>query len=517
MSILTNYNEGDLTELNKLKYVGFGSSGGSPLITKKIPTRVDEQGHSSNEINRRTDDLVRITKLLTTTGAGIKHLGKESALFLSKKPSNTIGDYLVDFTPKPPTGGLLNSNRFIDKLDSGFKNAVSNVKANLKNVGGAVKHTALVLASTLAQVPVNGTGTHFVRGFGGTSFLGGRLQGEGNYLSTHTVPNGTAAYPLPVDPFFNPNKNVDSTLIKPPSDSRNKVPKDVIKENRLFLGTPSKRKASILDNPADRTMYETVDKVNALAPYVSSSVDTRETNDIIKFRFKVITPESETYLHFRAYLDSFDDSFTGNWSDFNYVGRGENFHTYQNFNRSIGIGFKIAAQTRYEMRPLYQKIVTLASATAPTYSAEGFMRGTLVQATVGSYIRELPGFLTSVNFSWDKDYPWEIALDGSDQQELPMILNCQLQFTPIHRFTPQTGLYHYMTTDEDRDARFFTKGKQLDPPVKLTKPGGTEPERIGEASVQTGDPNIPTTISSVDTSIQRSTTGTSSNFFMGAQ
>ena len=453
MFLLKHYIEGDLTKLNKLKYVGMGSSGGSPLITKKIPTRVNEQGHSSNEINRRTDDLVRITKLLTTTGAGIKHLGKETLLFSSKTTSDTIDNHIG----YPITTGQ------------------GTFKKIIKNIGGSIKHSALVLASTLAQVPVNGTGTHFVRGFGS----------QEKYLDTYKILNNTAADPLPADPFFDPNKNVDSTLIKPPSLPRGMSHSNVRKENRLFLGDPSLRKASIIDDPAGKTMIGTFDQINALAPYDSVSVKEEGTKDLIKFRFKVITPDSKTYLHFRAYLDSFDDSFTGNWADFNYVGRGESFHTYQNFSRSISIGFKIAAQTRYEMRPLYQKIVTLASATAPTYSKEGFMRGTLVQATVGSYIRELPGFLTSVNFSWDKEYPWEIALDGSDQQELPMILNCQLQFTPIHRFTPQTGLYHYMTTDEDRDARFFTKGKQLDPPVRLAKPEGTTVERRGEASVQT--------------------------------
>lgn len=512
MPILKHYIEGDLTELNKLKYVGMGSSGGSPLITKKIPTRVNEQGHSSNEINRRTDDLLRITKLLTTTGAGIKHLGKETVLFLSKNTSNTIDDYLVEDFPIPLKGGADDSSdtRLLkDKLKTGFKYAVSSVKANLKKIGGATKHTALVLASTLAQVPVNGTGTHFVRGFGGTSFLGGRLQGEGNYLTTHTVLNNTAADPLPADPFFDPNKNVDSTLIKSPLDTpfpvfdhkepETTVPKSrsreyftspdrVRKENRLFLGDPSKRKASIIDDPEGRTLIGTVDQINALAPYTSGlkSPD-KGVNDLIKFRFKVITPDSETYLHFRAYLDSFDDSFTGNWADFNYVGRGESFHTYQNFSRSISIGFKIAAQTRHEMRPLYQKIVTLASATAPTYSTEGFMRGTLVQATVGSYIYEMPGFLTSVNFSWDKEYPWEISLSGGstdskqDQQELPMVLNCQLQFTPIHRFTPQTGLYHYITADTtvNNESLFFNRRKQPNPQARLALPEFTSPERKG--------------------------------------
>lgn len=492
MSILTNYNEGDLTELNKLKYVGFSSSGGSPLITKKIPTRVDEQGHSSNEINRRTDDLVRITKLLTTTGAGIKHLGKETLLFSSKKPSNTISSFISTKQPKPVGSNNLSTltgpKAFSDKLKSGFNDTIGSITKDsiigaLKQAGSSAARSALVLASTLAQIPVNGTGTHFVRGFAGTTFLGGKLTTQGGYLSSLKL-NGSDDSTNETQFANSPHAPLEGVK---EAYQINAPDTKIEKENRLFLGTPSKRKASIIDDPAGKTMIGTFDQINALAPYDNSgSVKEEGTNDLIKFRFKVITPDSKTYLHFRAYLDSFDDSFTGNWSDFNYVGRGENFHTYQNFNRSISIGFKIAAQTRYEMRPLYQKIVTLASATAPTYSTEGFMRGTLVQATVGSYIRELPGFLTSVNFSWDKEYPWEIALDGSDQQELPMILNCQLQFTPIHKFTPQTGLYNYMTTDQTDKPRFFADGKQIDPPVKLAKPEDTTVDTGNSSNLQFG-------------------------------
>ena len=30
-------------------------------------------------------------------------------------------------------------------------------------------------------------------------------------------------------------------------------------------------------------------------------------------------------------------------------------------------------------------------------------------------------------------------------QELPMVMDCSLSFTVIHRFAPQTGLNHYIT------------------------------------------------------------------------
>jgi len=101
----------------------------------------------------------------------------------------------------------------------------------------------------------------------------------------------------------------------------------------------------------------------------------------------------------------------------------------------------------------------LASTTAPTYGADDIMRGTIVRMNIGDYLSETPGFISNVNYSWETRYPFEIARGKKDDnapqdvnvntdletQELPHILNCSISFTPIHTFTPQTGLYHYIT------------------------------------------------------------------------
>jgi len=124
--------------------------------------------------------------------------------------------------------------------------------------------------------------------------------------------------------------------------------------------------------------------------------------------------------------------------------------------------------TRHELAPMYRKLNYLASSLAPTYGNNGFMRGTLVKFTLGSYFYELPGFISSLDYTWNTTYPFEIAMknpevvtgnriDDSDVQELPTVLDVQLNFRPIHRFTPQTGYYHY-TTNPFGDSRFFVEG-----------------------------------------------------------
>tara|TARA_R110000868_G_scaffold46_3_gene615 strand:+ start:18019 stop:19719 length:1701 start_codon:yes stop_codon:yes gene_type:complete len=249
--------------------------------------------------------------------------------------------------------------------------------------------------------------------------------------------------------------------------------KNVTKEHRIKLGdqgaaiSDKKQEARrkneywFMSDTVNSTGSLEVDSINALAPQTAKKVGEsgkvtgdREGRDLVKFRFHIITPDQpETVLYFRAYLDSFADNYSGQWNPVKYLGRAEDFQIYSGFQRKISLSFKIAAATRVEMKPLYQKMVWLASATAPTYANDGqFMRGTITKITVGDYIYELPGVLNSVNYTWNTEYPWEIAMlepEGKqgdpEMQELPMVMDCSIDFTPIHTFTPTTGLNRFIT------------------------------------------------------------------------
>ena len=121
-------------------------------------------------------------------------------------------------------------------------------------------------------------------------------------------------------------------------------------------------------------------------------------------------------------------------------GRGETFYTYKGFMRKVSITFKVAAKSRYEMKPIYQKLNYLAAQTAPNYSKFGRIRTPYMRLTVGDYFKRVPGIVTNVNINWMKEYPWEIRLDpeGLDKQMkiLPHVLDVTFNFTPIHDFVP---------------------------------------------------------------------------------
>lgn len=170
--------------------------------------------------------------------------------------------------------------------------------------------------------------------------------------------------------------------------------------------------------------------------------------DIIKFHISVVdnnNPAYRTWITFRAFLTSFEDSFSAKWKDITYVGRGENFYKYGGFDRDISLGFKIAVQSRAEQYTQYEKLNYLASLCAPDYSDSGFMRGNLIYLTVGDYLVDVPGVMKGFKVSGMVDSSWEIArkLNGGkadDIAQLPQLIEVSgFSFSPIHNFVPQTG------------------------------------------------------------------------------
>ena len=163
--------------------------------------------------------------------------------------------------------------------------------------------------------------------------------------------------------------------------------------------------------------------------------------DIIPFQFNVFSPNESAYIYFRAFLEDFSDDYTGDWAGTKYIGRAEEFYTYQGFKRDISFSFKIAAFSKEDLKPLYNKLNYLAGSTAPTYAGNGqFMRGTLTAITVGDYLTNQNGFISKVGLKWDKSYPWEIDLFNENLPRVPHILDVSISFTPIHDFNVKTNI-----------------------------------------------------------------------------
>ena len=458
------------TDLKSLTYGEFGSD--EPLVIKNINNNPSPDGIHL-EATRRVDDLKRITKLLTTTPAGLKFAANQAML-------NTLEQSIATKNKDKTAAGKL-----------------------LRGLGGTVKQ----LASTLAQVPVSGTGLHFVEGFSGKlGYLKG-VRGHIEYknnrnqdgnIKTIGVIEKTGDFEannsnLVLDYFSKAITGTGNTLSR--SEKLSSALKnetfpiledgsfeDITLENYSSVSTNKNHSNFLLQSSSFQIddPSKPFDTITAKAPHTSSIENAEEKtdtdkiyDDLIKFKFKVITPGTTegaepivTHLQFRAFLDSFDDSYEASWSSFKYIGRAEDFSTYGGFGRTISFSFKVAALSPKELQPMYDKLNLLAGSLAPTYVGSSYMRGNFVAVTIGDYLVNQTGFFTSLGLSWQKDYP----VGGRNQngandeegrkydKELFHVLDVSCSFTPVHKFNTTFG------------SQFINdQGNMLAQPVKAQK------------------------------------------------
>ena len=572
MGILQNYQQSGVPQNNRIKY-----GANRPLVTRDIPLDFDDRRTPSKIEQQlvtqgltRVDDLSRITQIISPLKS--KFLANQTALNLTTLDSKKLRNQIVD-----------RQNAKLKKKGKEKRNIFKKIGAGIELLGNALLDTTKIVGSTLAQVPISGTGLHFVRGFGGKSkstyirqldnnlsaaphvtvkqgnrveiplrnipgnqigedfnfqgYIGSELgrtyksgsapkileydkeftstdnYDTGNYLDdgyVNTISGSTrfqnsgSAIDLATSRLANANTvdfeyrgkkgsklSPDETFVPPAQTTGSVEDVDINKkEIRVNLGNVTAKRSEksklkgffgevslpsedTRENGADSSIPVTADGINMLAPKLVGDNTLAyngiaEGRDLVKFRFEVVTPSVQDiypnshHLYFRAFLDDFSDNYSADWNQYNYLGRAEKFATYGGFNRDLSVNFKVAAMTAKEMRPIYQKLNFLAGATAPTYDGI-FMRGTLTRLTIGDYVYRLPGYLTQVGFSWNVDYPFEIAMNRPEDldrdkihQELPMIMDVNCSFTPIHEFIPSAGA----TKEGDifRTSKFITNG-----------------------------------------------------------
>ena len=244
------------------------------------------------------------------------------------------------------------------------------------------------------------------------------------------------------------------------SNSLDYLTQDIV--NRVGVGDPGQR--------GDRSDYQIgkiapgdtnstpVDKITAHSIYRSGLTAKNDSslNDLVKFRIASVDPENPSrsnYIHFRAFLGSFSDSYNSSWSSQKLMGRAENFHNYEGFDRSISMNWTVPAQSKNELMIMHQKLNYLASNLAPDYVNNRYMAGPLVRLTVGGYLYEQYGFIESLSLNIPDNSPWEIAVAGAPEggtefgsgglrhdtsvKELPHVLEASISFKPIHNFVVQ--------------------------------------------------------------------------------
>jgi len=245
----------------------------------------------------------------------------------------------------------------------------------------------------------------------------------------------------------------------------------------------------------DSPVSSPLDSINAYPIYKSEVTNGKNggsvyktdptLNDIIEFSIAILNNDDQNpskrdeqgnvigvtsalsykkYMHFRAFIDNISDSYDADWNAISYMGRGEKFYKYGGFERKMSLGFTVVAQSKDELRIMYDKLNFLASSLAPEYLdslTSGYMCGNIAYITLGDYINDQPGIITSLTYDISEDSPWEISRENGMGQ-LPHMIKVSLNFTPIHKFRPTKQTW---TNDFDKE------GKGIATSAVLANPG----------------------------------------------
>ena len=192
---------------------------------------------------------------------------------------------------------------------------------------------------------------------------------------------------------------------------------------------------------------------------------------MIKFRIKAFDndkPGSGVYMVFRAFLNgAISNPISPAWNPIKYTGRAESFYAYEGTTEEYSLSFTIAALSRQEMKPLYQKLNYLKASLYPDY-VNNKMRGTFFELTVGDLIKYQPGIISGLTITIPEDANWDVAISepengpDKDMHELPMMVKVDLSFIPIYNFLPRKSSH----------APFIGIDDALENPVTVsTQPG----------------------------------------------
>ena len=467
----------------------------SPLITKELPAVEAETNGTIGFINQVTDNLVRGGVVGASARAGVdaERLGKfivspnglnfiTSNLALQKtNPESIISPRNQQFSGFGSfasaiasfTGTRFRRDGLIDiNFENGYNYTPSKggdkyefllQEISRNNIEDTFDHTLLGVFTNLKLggdpnvIKKYNGGAHSTFGIGETIIkrykqnpYGGFYQSGIEFLpqfNTNFDSKHLGSYDAPVSDNIIDFRETKQTRFDGQPLPYTRVTKTRRKIYRM--GDPGilMNNNPISENGVNYSSYNinTVDQLTAAKIFQRNDLaEPQYFKDYIKFRIAVVdveNPLSDKVILFRAFLDNIGDNYTGTWNGCKYNGRAEKFYIYEGFDRQISFNFKIHAQSRWEMKPLWQKLNYLVAQTAPEYKNRR-MRGVFSRLTIGDWMNEIPGFFTTVNLSWNSSYPWEIRAEGQEggedeaMNEYPHILEVQCSFTPVHSFTP---------------------------------------------------------------------------------
>ena len=191
------------------------------------------------------------------------------------------------------------------------------------------------------------------------------------------------------------------------------------------------RKPKFLETD-DRGMYSTSDTINALKVGEKS-----EDGDFVPLRFQAIGGK---VIQFRATLSGLSETLSPSWDSNKFIGSPFSYYTYSSIERSVSFNFKVYSLNEAEHQTAWQKLDTLTDMVYPLgFRTSGAVIPPLMHFTLGDMYKSRAGFIESLSYTIDDNYPWEIEKKG---MILPMIVDVAITIKFIES-KGDAGKQHY--------------------------------------------------------------------------
>ena len=325
-----------------------------------------------NPIEARKNDLIRITEWLASP-AGLKFAGKQALL-------RTTGN-----------------------LDSFSRKDI------LKAAGRGTADAASAIAMILAQVPLNGTGTHFL--FNELSSL---VFQQDSFYTNNRFASMQAKYKGVIT--ISANKDGGKNRFR-----GDKTWEDIGFGNVGAAKSDDIGRQGMLGDPSKDEFAKAMIETDTLPVVIS------------------VAGVANSTLLFRGFVENLSDGINANWNSYNYVGRGETMYTYSNSTRAVTFNLQVPMFSELEQAASYKKANSLMSYAYPKYDdGTNLAQGTLLKLRIGDFLNEY-AVMTSVSQTINTDVPWS---KGNAEVLLPQVLTFTLNFNIIHRRLPERYTDH---------------------------------------------------------------------------
>jgi hypothetical protein len=185
-----------------------------------------------------------------------------------------------------------------------------------------------------------------------------------------------------------------------------------------------------------------------MTTYANASNYVKNTGAIIEIKTAM---NDLVRAEFDAFVTSFNDSFTSQWSTENVYGRQDPIGTFQSTTRTISLGFDIVAFSRDDAKVNMLEINKLINMLYPTYStieeqpnALALSKAPLVEIKYANLIHENGDPLLGWISSFSANPALDMGMFTENKKLFPKVYNATLTFNPQHR--DQLGFTKDQTT-----------------------------------------------------------------------